>query len=212
MTEETKQKDIKQDQQDKVVKDSSPKNGADNTVKQDLPKNRRQSRRRRDSAPRSEFEQKILDIRRVTRVSSGGRRFSFSVSMAVGNKKGKVGVGTGKGSDTALAIEKAAKAAKKNLVEVKTTQDMSIPHNVKAKYCSAQVLILPAPGRGIVAGSALRDILELAGLSDVNGKIISGTKNKLNIANAAVKALDSLSTPKVVKKQDTKAKKQTVKK
>lgn len=164
-------------------------------------KKNRRSPRRRDQQ-RSEFDQKILDIRRVTRVSAGGRRFSFAVSIAVGDRKGRIGVGTGKGGDTSLAIEKAAKSAKKNLITIKTTPNMSIPHEVKAKYSSAQVLIMPTPGRGIIAGSALRDLIELAGLKDINGKILSGSKNKLNISQAVIKAFGKLNEPKYSKKTD----------
>jgi len=156
-------------------------------------KNRRAPRRQQ---PRQEFEQKMLAIRRVTRVSSGGRRFSFSVAMAIGDKKGKIGVGTGKANDTALAIEKAIKDAKKNMITVKRTNTFSIPHEVTAKYSSAVVKLQPSAGRGIVAGSALRDLSELAGLNDVVGKVISGSKNKLNIARATVKAFETLSAPK----------------
>lgn len=160
-------------------------------------KNRRSPSRRRER-PSHEFEQKMIDIRRVTRVSSGGRRFSFSVVMLLGDKKGKVGVGIGKANDTALAIEKATKNAKKSMVKINTTPEMSIPHDVDAKYCSAQVLIMPAPGRGIIAGSALRDIIELGGLKDINAKIISGSKNKLNIAKATLKAFKNIKTSKKV--------------
>jgi len=152
-------------------------------------KNRRTSRR---SRPRSEFDQKILDIRRVTRVSAGGRRFSFSVAIAIGNKKGKVGIGTGKGTDIALAIQKAVKNAELNTIQIKTTKTMSIPHEVDAKFNSARVIIMPSPHRGIIAGSALRNIIELGGLNDINGKILSGSKNKLNIARATLKAFVSL--------------------
>ncbi len=156
----------------------------------DFKKNKRVSKR----APRqkSEFDQKIIDIRRVTRVSSGGRRFSFSVAIVVGNRKGKVGVGTGKAGDTSLAIDKAAKAAQKNAIEINMTKTMSIPHDVSAKFSSARVVIFPAPKRGVIAGSAMRDIIELGGLNDLNGKILSGSKNKLNIAKATIKALSSL--------------------
>jgi len=159
--------------------------------KREFKKNKRTSKRRSPKV-RSEFDQKIIDIRRVTRVSSGGRRFTFSVSLVVGNRKGKIGVGIGKAGDTALAIEKAAKDAKRNAIIVKTTKSMSIPHEVDAKFNSALVKIMPAKGRGIIAGSALRDIIELGGLKDINGKIISGSKNKLNIAKATVKAFQSL--------------------
>lgn len=142
---------------------------------------------------RSEFDQKILNIRRVTRVAAGGRRFSFSVALVLGNRKGSVGVGTGKASDTSLAIDKAAKNGKKHLLKLSLTKNVSIPYEVRAKYSSARVLIMPAPLRGLIAGSALRDVLELAGVRDVAGKIFSGSKNKLNIARAAVKALSEFS-------------------
>lgn len=154
-------------------------------------KNRRQPRRRPDRK-KSEFDQKLLDIRRVTRVAAGGRRFSFSVAMVAGDRRGRVGVGIGKASDTALAIEKAFKSAKKNLITIPTTKEMSIPHDVKAKYCSSIVMLMPAPGRGVIAGSSVRDVIELAGLKDINAKIISGSKNKMNNAQAAVKALSLL--------------------
>jgi small subunit ribosomal protein S5 len=162
--------------------------------KREFKKNKKTSLRTKP--PRSEFDQRILNIRRVTRVSAGGRRFSFSVAVAIGNRKGKIGVGTGKAGDTSLAMEKAAKNAKKNLIEVKLTNTSSIPHEVSAKYSSAIVKIQPSQGRGVVAGSAIRDLIELGGIKDVVGKVISGSKNKLNIAQATVKAFDSLNSPK----------------
>lgn len=161
-------------------------------------KNKRRVTKRRERV-RSEFEQKILAIRRVTRVAAGGRRFTFSVAIVVGDKKGKVGVGTGKAGDTSLAIDKAARIAKKNAIKINTTTDMSIPHEVQAKYCSGIVKLMPAKGRGIIAGSAVRDIVILAGLKDINGKILSGSKNKLNIAQATIKALLSLKKAKGTK-------------
>jgi len=151
---------------------------------------RRSSRRER---PRSEFDQAIIEIRRVTRVVAGGRRFSFSVAMVAGNKKGSVGVGLGKASDTALAIDKATRDAKKNMIKVRTTKEMSIPHDVEAKYNASVVRISPSPGRGLIAGSSVRNVLELAGLKDVSAKIFSRSRNKLNNARAAVKALVELS-------------------
>jgi small subunit ribosomal protein S5 len=168
-------------------KDFNPINQRDS---RDFKKNKRVSKR----APRqkAEFDQKIIDIRRVTRVSSGGRRFSFSVAIVVGNRKGKIGVGTGKAGDTSLAIDKATKDAQKNAVLINTTKSMSIPHEISAKFSSARVMIMPAPKRGVIAGSAMRDIIELGGLTDLNGKILSGSKNKLNIAKATIKARSSL--------------------
>ncbi|MEK7575285.1 MAG: 30S ribosomal protein S5 [Patescibacteria group bacterium] len=143
---------------------------------------------------RSEFDQKILAIRRVTRVAAGGRRFSFSVALVLGNRKGSVGVGTGKAGDTSLAIDKAAKNAKKHLIKLALTKTSSIPYEVRTKFSSARVLVMPAPRRGIIAGSALRDVLELGGVKDVAGKIFSGSKNKLNIARATVKALSEFAS------------------
>jgi small subunit ribosomal protein S5 len=165
--------------------------------KRDFKKNRRPGVPKREPRVKSEYDQKILNIRRVTRVASGGRKFTFSVAIVIGNKKGQVGVGTGKAGDTSLAIDKAVRDAKKNLIQVRGTKDFSIPHEVSCKYSSARVMIKPAPGRGIIAGSAMRDVLELAGIKDVNAKVISPSKNKLNIAQATIKAIQMLKTPKV---------------
>ncbi len=159
--------------------------------------------KRGGSAYRAEFDQKIIDIRRVARVVSGGRRFSFSVVVVVGDKKGKVGVGIGKASDTALAIEKAITKAKKNMVLIRRTEEGSIPHETSAKYSSARVVIMPAPGRGLVAGSSVRSVLDLAGITNVTTKLLSGTKNKLNNAQAAIKALSLLKTPRTKAKVAT---------
>ena len=125
-------------------------------------------------------------------MASGGRRFSFSVAIVIGNRKGSVGVGTGKAGDTSLAIDKAVKNAKKNLLTLNLTKSGSIRHDVEAKFGSARVLLMPAKGRGIVAGSAVRDMVELGGIKDINAKILSGSKNKLNIARAMIKALDQV--------------------
>lgn len=153
---------------------------------------RRPRRGGRNERPRQEYEQQIVSIRRVTRVMAGGRRFSFSVSMVIGDKKGKVGVGIGKAGDTQLAIEKAARNAKKNLITVPMNKDSHIPHDVHTKYASSEVVIMPAPGRGLVAGSSVRTVLEYAGVKDVTAKIFSRSKNKLNNARAAIDALKQL--------------------
>jgi small subunit ribosomal protein S5 len=151
---------------------------------------------RREQRAKPEFDQKIIDIRRVTRVAAGGRRFSFAVSLVAGDRKGRIGVGTGKGGDTALAVEKAFRSAKKHMVTLNLTKSGSIAHEVAAKYSSAQVEIMPAPGKGIAAGSSVRDVIELAGVKNVIAKLRSGTKNKLNNAQAAVKALSSVKKPR----------------
>lgn len=154
---------------------------------------------KREPKPKPEFDQKIVDIRRVTRVTSGGRKFSFAVAVIAGDKKGRVGFGTGKGLDTAAAVDKAYRKAKKNLIRIPLTKDGMIPHDVSAKFSSARVEIRPAPGKGIVAGSSVRDVVEIAGIKDVIGKLRSGTKNKMNNAQAAILALSKLSSTKKVK-------------
>ncbi len=144
--------------------------------------------------PKPEFDQKILSIRRVTRVVAGGRRFSFSVALVAGDKKGAIGLGLGKAGDTSLAINKALRNAKKNMVRLKLTKTSSLPYDLKAKFSSAEVMLMPNKGRGLVAGSVVRDIVKLAGIKDVTGKILSGTKNKLNNAKAVMEALATIST------------------
>jgi len=153
---------------------------------------------RRSSRPekeriKPEFDTKIIAIRRVTRVAAGGRRFTFSVAVVSGDRKGRVGVGLGKAGDTSLAIDKATRHAKKNMIKVTLSPAMTIPHAVEAKFSSAIVMLMPAKGRGVVAGSAVRNVIEHAGIKDICGKLLSGSKNKLNIARATIKALEKLS-------------------
>ncbi len=157
---------------------------------------RRQGRggRPRERAPRerSEFDQVTIDVRRVARVMAGGRRFSFSVTVVIGDRKGRVGVGIGKGADTALAIDKAVRDARRNLITLPLTKQGSIAHTVSAAYGPSVVTIIPSPGRGLVAGSAMRTVLELAGVQNVVTKILSRSKNKLTIARATIMALKTV--------------------
>ena len=141
-----------------------------------------------------EFDQKILNIRRVTRVVAGGRRFSFSVAIVAGDRKGSIGLGLGKAGDTALAINKALRNAKKNMVRLNLTKTMSIPHELSAKFSSSYVILRPNKGRGLVAGSVIRDIVKLSGVKDVTGKILSNSKNKLNNAKAVMAAFSQISS------------------
>lgn len=162
-------------------------------------RNRRQPRRtRRTSRERvkPEFEQKIISIRRVTRVMGGGRRFSFAVAMVAGDQKGRVGVGTGKAGDTALAIEKALRECKKHMITVPMTETKSIAHPVGAKYSASVVELRPSPDKGLVSGGSVRSVLELAGYTDVSGKILSRSKNRLNNAQATIDALKQLKPTK----------------
>ncbi|HEY4525328.1 MAG TPA: 30S ribosomal protein S5 [Candidatus Paceibacterota bacterium] len=166
----------------------------------------RRDRPGRGGDARSEFAQKIIGIRRVARVMAGGRRFNFSVAIVLGDKKGRVGVGVGKAADTQLAIEKASRAAKRVMIQLNLTKNRSIRHNVEAKYCASVVEIRPSPGRGLVAGSSVRTVLELAGVSDVTAKLLSRSKNSINNARAAIQALKSLSTMSTVGEQSSRAK------
>jgi small subunit ribosomal protein S5 len=150
------------------------------------------SPRSRPPRERGEFEQVTIDARRVARVMAGGRRFNFSLVVVIGDRKGRVGVGIGKGMDTALAIDKATRDAKKHLLTVPRTASGSIPHQVKVKYSTSTVEIIPSKGRGLVAGSAVRTVLDLAGVTDVVTKIHSRSKNKLTIARATLQALSKL--------------------
>lgn len=154
--------------------------------------NRRRSGRGSRERVKPEFEQKVVDIRRVTRVVSGGRRFSFSVALIAGNRKGSVGVGVGKSANTVAAIEKAGRDAKKHMIKVKMTKDMSIAHETEAKFASAKVFIKPSPGKGLVAGGSVRNILDLAGVKNVSSKLLSRSKNKLNNARVTIEALKKL--------------------
>ena len=159
-------------------------------------RNQKKNSGRRSSSfgkPKPEFDQKIINIRRVTRVVAGGRRFSFSVALIAGDKKGCVGLGLGKAGDTALAINKAVRNAKKNMVKLNLTKTMSIPHELSAKFSSSYVELLPNKGRGLVAGSVVRDIVKLSGMKDITGKILSNSKNKLNNAKAVMAALSTIS-------------------
>lgn len=144
--------------------------------------------------PKPEFDQKIVSIRRVTRVVKGGRRMTFAVAMAIGDKKGSVGLGTGKGGDTAIAINKSIRQAKKNMFKIKTTKEMSIPHEISDKFASSRLTMMPNRGKGLVAGSTVREMLILAGLKNITAKLHSGSKNKLNNARVAYKTLYQLKT------------------
>lgn len=144
-----------------------------------------------------EFEQKLIDIRRVARVVKGGRRFNFRVTLIVGNRRGEVGVGLGKGEDTSLAIEKAFRNAKKNLIKVFLTANNSILHETEGKFGSSRVYLKPSKGgRGLVAGGPVRTVLDLVGVKNISAKILSPSKNKLNNARATIVALLKLKVKK----------------
>jgi len=142
-----------------------------------------------------EFEQKILDLARVTRVTAGGKRMSFRCALVIGDRKGRVGLGVAKGADVQIAVDKAYRQAKKNLVTVPII-DETFPHATTMKFGSAMVMLKPAPkGSGLKSGGAMRVILEYAGVPNAVTKILNSS-NKINIAQATLLAISNLSTAK----------------
>lgn len=149
---------------------------------------------------KSEYDQKVLDIARVTRVTKGGKRFSFRTTVVIGDGKSKVGVGIGKGIDVAQSMQKAFNRAKKNLITIPIVNG-TIPYQVESKFHSAVVLLKPALG-GVKAGGAVRVVAKLAGIKALTGKLVERTNSKINIARATIEALKKLkisesSRPKV---------------
>jgi len=141
---------------------------------------------------KEEFESKLLDLARVTRMTAGGRRFRFRAGMVIGDKKGQVGFGIAKGTDVAQAVEKATRVAKKNLIRVPIVEG-TIPHQVEAKFGAAKVLLRPQrKGRGLVAGGTVRIICNLVGIKSISSKMIGRTTNKINNAKATIEALKKL--------------------
>jgi len=150
---------------------------------------RRQSRSQ--EVIKRDFEQKIVEIKRVTRVVAGGKRMRFRALVVIGDKKGKGGVGLRKGTDVSEAVNKAVNAAKKTMVPIKLVND-TIPHEIKFKYKSSVVFLKPAlPGTGVIAGGAIRSVLDLVGVKNVLSKML-GSSNKVNNVLATYMALSKL--------------------
>ena len=147
----------------------------------------------------TEYKESLLRISRVSKTVKGGRRMSFSVLAAVGNEKGKVGIGLGKANGVPEAIRKAVASAKKNMVDV-SLKGGTLPHEQIGKYNATSVLLKPASkGTGVIAGSSTRELLELAGVKDVLTKI-RGSKNKDNVARATLEGLKQLRSVEQVAK------------
>lgn len=156
----------------------------------------------RGKREKPEYDQKLLDLARVARVVKGGRRFRFRATLVIGNRKGKVGVGVGKGADVSDAIKKAFDDAKKNLITVSLHKN-TIAHEIFFKAGSARIILKPAnEGRGIIAGGAIRTVVDLAGIKDIVSKSL-GTSNKLNVARAAIGAFSELANARPRKSRVT---------
>lgn len=173
-----------------ATKRGTSRSGGKDTKQKSRGGSKRGRNRRRQRQPR-EFEQKILDLARVTRVTAGGKRMSFRCALVIGDKKGRVGLGVAKGSDVQIAIEKAYKQAKKNVIKVPIVNE-TIPHPITLKFGAALIMLKPAPsGTGLKSGGAMRMILEFAGVPNVVSKILN-SNNKINISKATMQALSDL--------------------
>ena len=149
---------------------------------------------RRDREREKEFEERVVTINRVTKVVKGGRRFRFAALVVIGDKKGRVGFGTGKANEVPDAIKKAIEDAKKNVFNVAIVNGTTIPHEIVGKFGAGEILLRPASeGTGVIAGGAVRDVLELAGFSDILSKCL-GSRTPVNMVSAPINALQNLKT------------------
>jgi len=159
------------------------------------PMDRKPFVKREDEQKKNLLEEKVIDINRVTKVTKGGRHFRFSATVVVGNRKGLVGIGTGKANEVPEAIKKGIQAANKNVVKVALVDARTIPHEAIGKVGRAEVLVKPAKeGRGVIAGGAARAVVELAGIKDIVSKSL-GSQTKINVAKATLEALKMQKTP-----------------
>lgn len=143
----------------------------------------------------NKFEEKVIQVNRVSKKTKGGNKMRFAALVIVGNRNGRVGVGLGKSNDVSSAIIKAVTTAKKKMIDIAIVND-TIPHRILIKHGAAQILLKPAPqGTGIIAGGAVRAVVEAAGIKNISSKIL-GTNNKANNAYAVFEGLQQLSKPK----------------
>ncbi|MEK7612320.1 MAG: 30S ribosomal protein S5 [Patescibacteria group bacterium] len=153
---------------------------------------RPQQRGGRPQVKKDEFKDALLDLRRVSRVTKGGKRFRFRATVVIGDEKGKVGAGVAKGLDVQTTIQKARSNAKRNLISI-PLKGRTIPHEVEAKFSAAKIRLKPAKtGHGLIAGGAARVVLSLAGVKDISAKCVGRTPNKLTNALATIEALKQL--------------------
>ena len=162
--------------------------------------NRRPRRNNNNSKPKTDLEEKVIDIKRVTKVVKGGRQFRFSATVVVGNRKGRVGLGIGKAKEMPDAVKKATQAATRNLINVELIDNRTLSHEIIQKEGAVRVMLKPATeGTGVKAGGPVRDVLELAGVKDVLSKCL-GSRTKINMARATLNALANQKSPAHVAK------------
>lgn len=182
--------------EENVKKDvtTNSSNGEQQVRRNDKRSNNRRPRRN-NSRPKTDLEEKVIDIKRVTKVVKGGRQFRFSATVVVGNRKGKVGLGVGKAKEMPDAVKKATQAANKNLIQVELIDNRTISHEIVTKEGAVRVMLKPATeGTGVKAGGPVRDVLELAGVKDVLSKSL-GSSTKINMARATLRALQEQKSP-----------------
>lgn len=151
----------------------------------------------RGERPVREFDQKVVEVKRVTRVTGGGKRMRFRALIVIGDHKGKVGIGLRKGVDVAEAVNKAVNEAKKNMITLPLVND-TIPHEIKLKYKSSLIIMLPArPGTGVIAGGAVRSVLDMAGVKNVISKML-GSNNKVNNVRATFAAFKQMRSKETI--------------
>ncbi len=144
-----------------------------------------------DDKPKSEFEERVVSVDRVSYTVAGGRRLRFRALVVVGNRAGKVGMGVAKAGEVAAAIQKAVTAAKKSLITAPIIND-TIPHSINVSFGSARILLKPAPaGTSVIAGGSVRAVIELAGIKNISSKVL-GSNNKINNVTATLRALEKL--------------------
>jgi small subunit ribosomal protein S5 len=152
---------------------------------------KRRRQQKGDNRERSEFDQKVVEVKRVTRVTAGGKRMRFRALVVIGDHKGKVGMGLKKGADVSESVNKAVNAAKKNMVTLPLVAE-TIPHELKIKYKSSSLMLKPArPGTGVIAGGAVRSVMELAGIKNIVCKML-GSNNKVNNVKATFEAFKKM--------------------
>ncbi len=164
-----------------------------------MEKKKREPRERRPKAPKL-YEEEVINIGRVTKVTKGGRQLRFAATVVVGNKKGRVGIGSGKAAEVPDAIKKAVAAATKNVINVAIVNENTIPHEALGRYGASKVMLKPASkGTGVKAGGPVRSVLELAGVKDILSKSL-GSNNKVNLAHATLEALKQQRTVEEIAK------------